>query len=908
MSASNIVTCVPSASRTDHGDASNLFVKELATEPDWYSLGYLLNVPKYRLDTINIEHRISGGRRCLIEVFDYLYKEDKSPSWGQVVDALQTMGKKQRAKEISNKYGIILPTEAASSSVSGPVLTPSSSLEESDDHRPSTEGTDQYDVLVSKTVSRKYKELIDAFTRLVLHVRKALETNVQVEELQIVADQMLGLDPLPQEEATFAKVFTRLLSKLSALNYSCIDLLVKEFARENTKLQREFIRYEKLYKEFEKSAKMKELKQLILHSQEVVGKGKPVRLKLRGHWGERLLKNFNRFLRSIMSDVKCVKLRVTEGCICVSWEVPNVPSSEIIKPLARSAEFMSAIGVLSLKVGEEVVFEKQDQVDDEESSLETFFVSAVKAGQMEAACVLLAVSDDPFSLISSKHLEKESFKKLCDSNGHSVLHWASSKGFTEVVEAILSMEGFPPDIPDKNGWTPLMVAINTFHIDTVKQLIVRANVSICNKDGTSPVYLASQTSQAVIAYSLLQAGADPRVAKKNGMTPLMIASKNGSSDIVRLLIENEKGLDAKNDQGMTALNFASTDGHSEVVSLLIESGANPEMPNDRGYTPLMSASEKGFSKVVDVLAPKVNVTYSSKNGLTALHRASMLGHTIVVSTLLLSGADPLAKVKPDEFTPFLYACKKGHDAVINTILQLSKPDLVPRLIEDTTRDGKTGLYYVSRKGCKSAVKTLLKKGADPNKGDDSGSTPLMAASYKGFKDIVELLLKCKARVNDRHKKGTTALYLASDNCHTEVVRILLENVADPNLTELVSKKWSPLMVACEKGNIELVLLLLQYKAKINLQAVDGSTALHIATRKGHKEIVKALIDANVDTTLKNSKGQTARDVAIDKGLHRIAVMVDLESSDTGIGTLSTATRDGEQEDDDNINTFSDESI
>ena len=58
-----------------------------------------------------------------------------------------------------------------------------------------------------------------------------------------------------------------------------------------------------------------------------------------------------------------------------------------------------------------------------------------------------------------------------------------------------------------------------------------------------------------------------------------------------------------------------------------------------------------------------------------------------------------------------------------------------------------------------------------------------------------------------------------------------------------------------------------YKAKINLQAIDGSTALHIATRKGHEEIVKALIDANVDTTLKNSKEQIALNVAIDKGLH-----------------------------------------
>ena len=72
------------------------------------------------------------------------------------------------------------------------------------------------------------------------------------------------------------------------------------------------------------------------------------------------------------------------------------------------------------------------------------------------------------------------------------------------------------------------VLLNMFCIDTVKQLIFRANVNICNKDGTSPVYLASQTSQALIAYSLLQAGADTHVVKKNGMTTLMM-QKNGNS-------------------------------------------------------------------------------------------------------------------------------------------------------------------------------------------------------------------------------------------------------------------------------------------------------------------------------------------------------------------------------------------
>ena len=46
--------------------------------------------------------------------------------------------------------------------------------------------------------------------------------------------------------------------------------------------------------------------------------------------------------------------------------------------------------------------------------------------------------------------------------------------------------------------------------------------------GPVQIYLASQTSQALIAYSLLQAGADPHVVKKNGMTTLMM-QKSGNS-------------------------------------------------------------------------------------------------------------------------------------------------------------------------------------------------------------------------------------------------------------------------------------------------------------------------------------------------------------------------------------------
>ena len=107
---------------------------------------------------------------------------------------------------------------------------------------------------------------------------------------------------------------------------------------------------------------------------------------------------------------------------------------------------------------------------------------------------------------------------------------------------------FDPDVPDNNGWTPLMVAINNFQIEVTKVMIAKkVNVNHSNKDGTTPVYIAAQTRQVETVYDLLNAGADPHVAKKNGMTPLMIASKNGSSDIVTLLIGEEIGLDLVNE-------------------------------------------------------------------------------------------------------------------------------------------------------------------------------------------------------------------------------------------------------------------------------------------------------------------------------------------------------------------------
>ena len=422
-------------------------------------------------------------------------------------------------------------------------------------------------------------------------------------------------------------VFQKLHERLVCHNHKVFEMVLKICFPEED-LSRELECFQEDYESFKESTELKELTKLMSDCA-ASNEGRRVRVKVGQTWEHNDMKKFERLLNEIMESANYFNgIKVVKGCVHISWEVSQEGVSQIVKSLARSNDFMKAVGVFCLKVAGEEVYKipDLDQSRDEEPSIETRFVCAVKAGQMEAACVLRAVSNDPFSLMNSEEVNKEEFGKLQDSKGWSLLHFACSRGYGDVVD-ILSGKYFDPDVTDNNGWTPLMVAINDFQIEVARMMIAKnVNVNHSNKDGTTPVYITAQTRQVEAVYDLLNAGADPsHVAKKNGMTPLMIASKNGSSDIVTLLIGEDIDLDLVNEKGMTAINFASTDGHSDVVSLLIESGANPEIPNDRGYTPLMSASEKGFSKVVHILAPKVNVTYSSKNGLTALHRASMLG-------------------------------------------------------------------------------------------------------------------------------------------------------------------------------------------------------------------------------------------------------------------------------------------
>lgn len=162
--------------------------------------------------------------------------------------------------------------------------------------------------------------------------------------------------------------------------------------------------------------------------------------------------------------------------------------------------------------------------------------------------------------------------------------------------------------------------------------------------------------------------------------------------------------------------------------------------------------------------------------------------------------------------------------------------------------------------------------------DVNGNTALHYSVSHGNFDVVSVLLDSKvANPNILNKAGYTCVMLISlaqitNDTHRAVVRRLF-SLGDVNI-RATQHGQTALMLAVSHGRLDMVQLLVESGADLNIRDEDGSTALMCAAEHGQTDTVKYLIgQPDVDISAKDNDGLTALAVAMEAGHRDLGVVL-----------------------------------
>ncbi|KAJ1487791.1 ankyrin repeat protein, partial [Baffinella frigidus] len=127
--------------------------------------------------------------------------------------------------------------------------------------------------------------------------------------------------------------------------------------------------------------------------------------------------------------------------------------------------------------------------------------------------------------------------------------------------------------------------------------------------------------------------------------------------------------------------------------------------NEEGEPPLVAAGSGGNVWALELLLAAGCDLGSAKDGWTALHWASLLGHTGSVACLVEAGADVHAKTEAGE-TCSTVAARAGQSEVVTYLAEKGGEGLV--LAVDS--DGRSSAYVAASKGHDEALRVLIEVG------------------------------------------------------------------------------------------------------------------------------------------------------------------------------------------------------
>ncbi|XP_065350410.1 protein phosphatase 1 regulatory subunit 12B [Cloeon dipterum] len=373
---------------------------------------------------------------------------------------------------------------------------------------------------------------------------------------------------------------------------------------------------------------------------------------------------------------------------------------------------------------------------------------------------------------------KSQLIKQRDRTMKSALHYCVENSSATSAELVLAAAPELLDARDKDGFTPLNLAIIAGNISLVRFLLhKRADLNAVDNEKHSLVHWATVCGEVEALEALLEAGADPCMPDIHNGYPIHYAAQMCGAN-------SEMGNDTK--VGI------------KMLSKLLARKVSVHVVDSDGRQPILWAASAGSADaVLSLINAGAAVEAADKDGLTALHCAASRGHTECLETLItLCGAN-VNVIDNHGCTALFYAVTLGHADCTQLLLNFGAD------YDTQDRRGRTSAHCGAAKGQLETLKLLHTAGADLWKRNVRGELPLHDAVQSGRRELVRWLLALRPdMVTAANSDGCSCLHIAAIRNYVEMCRVLLdgESFVNPVMRTSKGALMTPLDAALAKEN------------------------------------------------------------------------------------------------------------
>jgi hypothetical protein len=397
---------------------------------------------------------------------------------------------------------------------------------------------------------------------------------------------------------------------------------------------------------------------------------------------------------------------------------------------------------------------------------------------------------------------------------------------------------------------------------------------------TEQLIRAAEAGDTAAVQRLLKEGADINGRDAQGRTPVMAATHGNRVETVRALIQAGADINIRDNRLDNPFLYAGAEGLLEILRLTIDAKADTKLTNRFGGTALIPAAERGHVEVANELLTRTDVDVNHVNNLgwTALLEAIVLSnggerHQRIVQLLVDHGANINIPDK-DGVTPLKHAQTRGFKEIERILLKAVASAAGAGDAAAKERDAK--LIAAAKRGDAAAVKELLTQGASVHARDDKGVTALIAAAYRNDLAIADLLIQAGADVNVQDNTKQSAYLIPTADGTLELLKRTLQAGADVH--SLDSYNGTGLIRAADRGHVNIIKELLKTDIKIDHVNRLGWTALleAIILSDGgprHTEVVRLLVEAGANVNLADGQGVTPLAHAQKRGYSQIMAIL-----------------------------------